>query len=57
LLKEFYTRVILTKEAALAFFNKAQSLGYSSRSRSMSKMWFCYAAKKQRGRGGDFKPV
>ena len=57
LLKEFYRRVILTEEAALAFLREHNLLDTGQEADPCHKCGSVMQEKRKRNRGGDFKPV
>jgi len=57
LLKEFYRRVILTEEVALAFLKEHNLLDTVEEANPCHKCGSVMQEKRTRTRGGDFKPV
>ena len=57
LLKEFYRRVILTKEAAVAFLREHNLLDALQEADPCHKCGSIMQEKRKRNRGGEFQPV
>ena len=57
LLKEFYRRVILTEEAAIAFLSERNLLDALQEADPCHKCGSIMQEKRKRNRGGELKPV